>query len=155
MPPRVPPGRAAGRVLLLRKDGLEQRYATFVWSCRSVGIASGGSRAGWHSLNHMGLRVCARQNRLALDVLLAVFFVLLDTVLTLAGTSWWPAHPGTLAWTMLAVQGLADAHARHRDTGRVQPGHLPAHLPRRPDHPGKRRDRVGAPRNRSRRVRAV
>jgi hypothetical protein len=57
----------------------------------------------------MGLRVCARQNRLALDVLLAVFFVVLDTVLTLAGTSWWPAHPGTLAWTMLAVQGLADA----------------------------------------------
>jgi signal transduction histidine kinase len=57
----------------------------------------------------MGLRECARQNRLALDVLLAGFFVLLDTVLTLAGTSWWPAHPGTLAWTMLAVQGLADA----------------------------------------------
>ena len=57
----------------------------------------------------MGLRVCARQNRLALDALLAGFFVLLDTVLTLAGTSWWPAHPGALAWTMLAVQGLADA----------------------------------------------
>ena len=32
-----------------------------------------------------------------------------NTVLTLAGTSWWPAHPGTLAWTMLAVQALADA----------------------------------------------
>ncbi len=57
----------------------------------------------------MGLRTCARQNRLALDALLAVFFILLDTVLTLAGTSWWPAHPGALAWTMLAVQGLADA----------------------------------------------
>ena len=57
----------------------------------------------------MGLRTCARQNRLALDVLLAVFFVLLDTASTLAGASWWPAHPGTLAWAMLAVQGLADA----------------------------------------------
>ena len=57
----------------------------------------------------MGLRTCARQNRLALDVLLAAFFVLLDTVSTLAGTSWWPAHPGTLAWAMLVVQGLADA----------------------------------------------
>ena len=57
----------------------------------------------------MGLRTCARQNRLALDAFLAVFFILLDTVLTLAGTSWWPAHPGALAWTMLAVQGLADA----------------------------------------------
>src|SRR6201995_3314224 len=109
MPPRVPPGRAAGRVLLLRRDGRERRYATFVWSCRSVGIASRGSQARSHSLKDMGLRVCARQNRLALDVLLAVFFVLLDTVLTLAGTSWWPAHPSTLAWTMLAVQGLADA----------------------------------------------
>jgi signal transduction histidine kinase len=42
-------------------------------------------------------------------VLLAACFVLLDTVSTLAGTSWWPAHPGPLAWTMLAVQGLADA----------------------------------------------
>ena len=51
----------------------------------------------------------ARQNRLALDVLLAVFFVLLDTVTTLAGASWWPAHPSTLAWAMLAVQGLANA----------------------------------------------
>src|SRR5262249_23017505 len=113
MPPRVPPGRAAGRVLRLRRDGLDRWYATFGWSCRSVGmargIASGGGRARWHSLNDMGLRACAQQNRLAVDVLLAVFFVVLDTVLTLAGTSWWPAHPSTLAWTMLAVQGLADA----------------------------------------------
>jgi Bacterial regulatory proteins, luxR family len=57
----------------------------------------------------MGLRTCARQNRPALDVLLAVFFVLLDTAATLAGASWWPAHPGMLAWAMLAVQALADA----------------------------------------------
>ena len=57
----------------------------------------------------MGLRTWARRNRRALDVLLAACFVLLDTVSTLAGTSWWPAHPSPLAWTMLAVQGLADA----------------------------------------------
>src|SRR5215831_1427443 len=57
----------------------------------------------------MGLRTCARQNSLAPDVLLAVFFILLDTAATLAGWSWWPAHPSTLAWAMLAVQGLADA----------------------------------------------
>ena len=57
----------------------------------------------------MELRTWARRNRRALDVLLAACFVLLDTVSTLAGTSWWPAHPGPLAWTMLAVQGLADA----------------------------------------------
>ncbi|MGH3421622.1 MAG: hypothetical protein ACRDOD_18765, partial [Streptosporangiaceae bacterium] len=57
----------------------------------------------------MRLRACMRLNGLALDAFLAGFFVLLDTVLTLAGASWWPAHPGTLAWTMLAVQALVDA----------------------------------------------
>jgi signal transduction histidine kinase len=57
----------------------------------------------------MRLREFARRNRLALDALLAAFFVLLDTLLTLSGASWWPAHPGALAWAMLAVQGLADA----------------------------------------------
>jgi signal transduction histidine kinase len=50
-----------------------------------------------------------RQHRLATDALLAAFFVCLDTVATLGGNSWWPAHPGTLAWVMLVVQGLADA----------------------------------------------
>jgi signal transduction histidine kinase len=45
---------------------------------------------------------------LAWDAASAVSFVLLDTVLTLAGASWWPAHPGSLAWTMLGLQGLAD-----------------------------------------------
>ena len=165
MPPRVPPGRAAGRVLPLRRECPRAAACNFRmvlpgrWWC-----AAGVAGARWHSLNDMGLRTCARQNRLALDVLLAAFFVLLDTVLTLAGTSWWPAHPGTLAWAMLAVQGLADASlvfrrrapdARHRDPGRIHPGHLPAHLARWPDHTGERRERVGALRNRSRCVRAV
>src|SRR5205814_4634107 len=57
----------------------------------------------------MRLRACVRLNSRALDAFLAGFFILIDTVLTLAGTSWWPAHPGTLAWAMLAVQALADA----------------------------------------------
>ena len=57
----------------------------------------------------MRLRACVRPNNVALDAALAGFFVLLDTVLTLAGTSWWPAHPGPLAWAMLAGQALADA----------------------------------------------
>ncbi|MGH3229978.1 MAG: sensor histidine kinase [Streptosporangiaceae bacterium] len=57
----------------------------------------------------MGRRLCGQHNRLALDVLLAVFFVLVDTSATLAGASWWPAHPSTLAWALLVVQGLADA----------------------------------------------
>jgi signal transduction histidine kinase len=40
-------------------------------------------------------------------VALAVGFALLDTGATLAGSSWWPHHPGTLAWTMLGVQAAA------------------------------------------------
>jgi signal transduction histidine kinase len=43
------------------------------------------------------------------DVALAAFLVLLDTVLTLIGGSWWPAHPGPLAWTLLGIQALACA----------------------------------------------
>jgi signal transduction histidine kinase len=45
----------------------------------------------------------------ALDVAIAVFFVLLDTGLTLIGATWWPAHPDPLAWTMLGVQAAACA----------------------------------------------
>jgi signal transduction histidine kinase len=46
---------------------------------------------------------------LPLDVGLACFFVVADTVATLAGSSWWPVHPGKLAWAMLALQALANA----------------------------------------------
>jgi signal transduction histidine kinase len=47
------------------------------------------------------------RHRFAVDVLLAVGFALLDTGTTLAGSSWWPRHPGTLAWTMLGLQAAA------------------------------------------------
>jgi signal transduction histidine kinase len=57
----------------------------------------------------MSARSFARRNNVALDAALACFFVLLDTTTTLAGASWWPAHPGKLAWAMLAVQALAVA----------------------------------------------
>jgi signal transduction histidine kinase len=50
-----------------------------------------------------------RQHRVANDALLAAFFVAADTANTLGGGSWWPTHPGSLAWTMLGVQALADA----------------------------------------------
>ena len=46
---------------------------------------------------------------MALDVGLACSFVLADTIATLSGASWWPAHPDKLAWGMLALQALADA----------------------------------------------
>jgi len=47
------------------------------------------------------------KHRVALDIAIAVFFVLLDTGATLAGNSWWPAHPGTLAWVLLGLQAAA------------------------------------------------
>jgi signal transduction histidine kinase len=55
----------------------------------------------------MALRTWPSRHRLAMDVLIAAGFVLVDTGATLLGASWWPAHPGTLAWAMLAVQAVA------------------------------------------------
>jgi signal transduction histidine kinase len=45
---------------------------------------------------------------LVVDVLLAIGFAAADTLATLAGGSWWPAHPGALAWSMLGLQAVAD-----------------------------------------------
>ncbi|WP_042426426.1 sensor histidine kinase [Streptacidiphilus anmyonensis] len=50
-----------------------------------------------------------RRHWLAVDVALAVAFVTLDTAATLGGVNWWPAHPDTLAWSLLVVQALAVA----------------------------------------------
>ena len=50
-----------------------------------------------------------RRHQVAVDVVIAILFVLLDTGATLAGASWWPAHPGPLAWTMLVLQAAACA----------------------------------------------
>jgi signal transduction histidine kinase len=72
-------------------------------------VAGGMAGLRWHSLNGMRFRMCGRLDSRSIDVLLAAFFVVLDTVLTLLGASWWPAHPGPLAWVMLAVQALANA----------------------------------------------
>jgi signal transduction histidine kinase len=41
------------------------------------------------------------------DAVIAVFFVVLDTSLTLLGATWWPQHPGPLAWFMLGLQAVA------------------------------------------------
>jgi signal transduction histidine kinase len=43
---------------------------------------------------------------LAVDLAIAVSFVVLDTAVTLAGGSWWPADPDELAWVLLVAQGL-------------------------------------------------
>jgi signal transduction histidine kinase len=47
------------------------------------------------------------RHQVAVDVATALFFMALDTWLTLAGASWWPAHPGPLARAMLALQAAA------------------------------------------------
>src|SRR6202451_1388755 len=57
----------------------------------------------------MSTRSCAPRHNVALDAAFAGFFVAVDTWVTLAGASWWPAHPGKLAWAMLALQAVADA----------------------------------------------
>ena len=55
----------------------------------------------------MNVRSWYWRHRIAIDIAIAVFFVLLDTGATLAGNSWWPAHPGTLAWVLLGLQAAA------------------------------------------------
>jgi signal transduction histidine kinase len=50
----------------------------------------------------------SRRHAVVVDVAIAVFFVALDTVVTLVGWSWWPADPDGLAWTLLVAQGLTD-----------------------------------------------
>lgn len=45
------------------------------------------------------------RHRVAVDVTIAVFMVMLDTFATLVGATWWPKQPGTLAWVLLGVQG--------------------------------------------------
>ena len=47
------------------------------------------------------------RHRTATDVGIAVFFALLDTATTLVGITWWPAHPGRLAWVLLGLQAAA------------------------------------------------
>ena len=49
-----------------------------------------------------------RRHVVLVDVTIAVFFVVLDTAVTLVGWSWWPADPDGLAWVLLATQGLTD-----------------------------------------------
>ena len=47
-----------------------------------------------------------RRHRAAFDATVAIILTAVDTVLTLVGVSWWPDHPGTLAWSLLGIQAL-------------------------------------------------
>jgi signal transduction histidine kinase len=63
----------------------------------------------WFRRQWLAVRPWFRRHWLAVDVAIAAFFVLLDTGATLGGATWWPAHPGPLAWAMLVVQAVACA----------------------------------------------
>jgi signal transduction histidine kinase len=49
-----------------------------------------------------------RRHPVLVDVAIALFFVVLDTAVTLVGWSWWPAHPDGLAWALLVAMWLTD-----------------------------------------------
>lgn len=55
----------------------------------------------------MNQQLC--QRRTAIDITLAAGFLLLDTAMTLLDSSWWPADPGAMAWTLLGIQGIVCA----------------------------------------------
>lgn len=71
--------------------------------------ARAGRRRGWPTVSLMTDGPWHRRHRVAVDVAIAIAFVLLDTGTTLIGASWWPDRPDTLAWVMLGVQALACA----------------------------------------------
>ena len=58
-------------------------------------------------VNALLCRIFGIRRGLGLDLGLALFFVVLDTGLTLVGASWWPRDPNGLAWAMLVLQALA------------------------------------------------
>jgi signal transduction histidine kinase len=69
-----------------------------------------GSARPWSTVwqvNALVRRTFGSRRGLALDLGLALFFVVLDTGLTLVGASWWPRDPDALAWAMLVLQALA------------------------------------------------
>jgi signal transduction histidine kinase len=70
-------------------------------------LAAGRKGGSYHW--RMSRVLCGlRRHAVLVDVAVALFFVVLDAVVTLVGWSWWPAQPDALAWVLLAVQGLTD-----------------------------------------------
>lgn len=50
---------------------------------------------------------CHNPRGFAANATIAVTFAAVDTLMTLSGASWWPAHPGRLAWVLMGVQAAA------------------------------------------------
>jgi signal transduction histidine kinase len=55
-----------------------------------------------------GVLCGVRRHPVLVDVAIALLFVVLDTVVTLVGGSWWPAQPDGLAWALLVAMWLTD-----------------------------------------------
>jgi signal transduction histidine kinase len=69
---------------------------------------AGGWKGGSYHGRMSGVLCVLRRHAVLVDVAVALFFLVLDTVVTLVGWSWWPAQPDGLAWVLLAAQGLTD-----------------------------------------------
>jgi signal transduction histidine kinase len=67
-----------------------------------------GRKGGSYHWRMSGVLCALRRHAVLVDVAVALFFVVLDTAVTLVGWSWWPAQPNALAWALLAAQGLTD-----------------------------------------------
>jgi signal transduction histidine kinase len=61
----------------------------------------------WLERHPKGCSSWCGRHQTRIDLAVAGGFTALDIGATLAGATWWPAHPGPLAWTMLAVQAVA------------------------------------------------
>jgi hypothetical protein len=100
-------GLRLGRTLIV-EAGRALGPATFVGSGPAEGWDFGVGHQG--RAYHWPMRnlFCGPRRRAGLDVAVPVLFVVLDTVVTLVGGSWWPARPDGLAWGLLVAQGLVD-----------------------------------------------
>jgi signal transduction histidine kinase len=92
-----------------RREGGSWGHATFVGSAPAEGwVFTAGRKGGSYHGRMSGVLCALRRHTVLVDVAVALFFLVLDTVVTLVGWSWWPAQPDGLAWALLAAQGLTD-----------------------------------------------
>jgi signal transduction histidine kinase len=92
-----------------RREGSAWGQATFVGSGPGEGwvFAAGWKGGSYHG--RMSDILCGlRRHPVLVDVAIAGLFVGLDTVVMLAGWSWWPAQPDGLAWVLLVAMWLTD-----------------------------------------------
>ena len=92
-----------------RREGSSWGRATFVGSAPAEGwVFAAGRKGGSYHGRMSGVRCGLRRHPVLVDVAIGLFFVVLDTVVTLVGWSWWPAEPDGLAWALLVALWLTD-----------------------------------------------